>query len=216
MRKLILTAISAAALLSSFPTPGGATVTWSFYETGCIHCSPAPQPFVLMSFTLPDATSSGSASWTGYPALPVVTEPYFTFQLVTGERIAPPNYAYFSACAPSFGILCQGITTIFDYSISWNEVAGQLNAVSISLDGESETVGFGSGFGGFGLSGGGFASDGVVGCGTNTQCQISGFWQGVEFVPEPGSAVLLLSALFGFGLIGLLLNRPHAPPYETI
>jgi hypothetical protein len=43
-----------------------APVTWSFYETSCktiqsgADCTP-PQPFVLATLTLPDATSAGSA-----------------------------------------------------------------------------------------------------------------------------------------------------------
>jgi hypothetical protein len=46
-----------------------ATVIWSFYETGisCFLglCELPTQPYVLMTLTLPGATSSGTARWGG-------------------------------------------------------------------------------------------------------------------------------------------------------
>ena len=54
----------------------------------------------------------------------------------------------------------------------------------------------------FGLTGGGIGSDSNIdGCGFGL-CMVSGYWQSV---PEPGSAILLLSALLGFGM----LRRPY-------
>jgi hypothetical protein len=53
-------------------------------------------------------------------------------------------------------------------------------------------------FGPFGLTGGPVGSDGIIGGCGDTQCTVSGFWQSdLTAVPEPISAVLLITGLLG-------------------
>jgi hypothetical protein len=107
-------------------------------------------------------------------------DPNFTFNLTSGEHIGPPDYG-----ANPLGI-------IESYDISWTEVAGQLEAVDITLFSFNDTVD------GIGFSGGRIASDSGFGGCNNTQCSITGYWSAV---PEPGSATLLLSVLVSLGLV---------------
>jgi hypothetical protein len=181
-------ALFGALLVVTAATPATATIIWGFYETGISFCnsglcSPPSQPHLLMDLTLSSDTSTGSAEWGGLGGQPVVTNSDFTFTLSTGERIGAPDY----------GAKPQGFLTISSYNISWSEAAGQLGAVGITLNGESETVGAI-----FGLTGGPIASDdGFGGC-DNTQCVVTGYW---AVVPEPGSATLLLTALVCLSLL---------------
>lgn len=78
--------------------------------------------------------------------------------------------------------------TLHSYDVTWDEVAGQLDAVSVSFQDINNNAFVG-------LTGGMIGSDGQIGTCSAGQCQITGFW-----APEPGSATLL-SALFGFGLV---------------
>jgi hypothetical protein len=192
-------ALLGALLVATAATPATATIIWGFYETGISFCNsgfcnPPLQPRLLMDLTLSSDTSTGSAQLGGPGGQPVVTNSDFTFTLSTGERIGAPDY----------GANPQGFLTILSYNISWTEGAGQLG-VSVTLNGESETVG-GSfhGSSGFGPFGGPIASDdGFGGC-DNTQCVVTGFW---AEIPEPGSAILLLGALVSFGFVRR--GRPH-------
>jgi hypothetical protein len=71
---LVISTIAFAAPIAADASP----VTWSFYETGITSCnSPSafscvlpPQPFVLMTLTLPGPTSTGTAIWQGSPSCP--------------------------------------------------------------------------------------------------------------------------------------------------
>ena len=78
---LTLSAAILAGLIGAIgPAPAGAApVTWSFFETAITSCgSPTacvlpPQPFVLMTLTLPGPTSVGTATWLGTGSTPVYT-----------------------------------------------------------------------------------------------------------------------------------------------
>ena len=81
--RLAIWVIGLAAPVAAYSAP----VIWSFYETGIVSCglfSPPtacvlpPQPFVLMTLTLPGPTSTGTAIWQGGPSLPVYTGDSFT------------------------------------------------------------------------------------------------------------------------------------------
>ena len=69
--------VLAGIVLTTAIVADAAPVTWSFYETSCktiqsgADCTP-PQPFVLATLTLPDATSVGSALWQGSLSAPPV------------------------------------------------------------------------------------------------------------------------------------------------
>jgi hypothetical protein len=57
-----------AAALIALPAAADATVIWSFYETAITSCNGGtcvlpPQPFVLLTLTLPGPTSAGTATW---------------------------------------------------------------------------------------------------------------------------------------------------------
>ena len=197
------TATLAALIVAIGPAPAGATpVTWSFYETAITSCSNPgscvlpPQPFVFMTLALPGPTSNGTATWLGTVNQPVYTGDSFT--LTTGANfVRPLTPAFRGGASNPSGSACANGGDICDFNISWSETAGQLTAVHINIDLVSDNIGGMAGRGAFGLTGGPIASDGTLGgCGF-TQCQIAGFWQSDLSVPEPASAALLASGLFG-------------------
>ena len=192
----------AALIVAIVPAPADATpVTWSFYETAITSCSNPgscvlpPQPFVFMTLALPGPTSNGTATWLGTVNQPVYTGDSFT--LTTRAFLMQPLTPAFMGAASSIGGTCAIGGDICDFNISWSETAGQLTAVNINIDLVNDNIGGMAGRGAFGLTGGPIASDGTLGgCGF-TQCQIAGFWQSDLSVPEPASAALLASGLFG-------------------
>ena len=203
--KLLRLAIWVTGLIApvaAYATP----VTWSFYETGITSCnSPAPficvlppQPFVLATL-VPGPTSAGTAIWDGVSP-PVYTGDTFalTVPVVHGALTVSPAFTGY----PVVGFCHESASpsTICDFDISWSETAGDLIAVRINIDAVFDDIG---GLAGpprtfFGLTGGPIASDGTLGGCTFTQCIIAGFWQSdLTAVPEPMSAVLLITGLLG-------------------
>jgi hypothetical protein len=204
MNKLVGLAISTIAFAAPIAADAS-PVTWSFYETGITSCnSPLPfgcvlppQPFVLMTLTLPGPTSAGTATWLGTGTQPVYTGDSFTLTVPFTRPLTP---AFAGDASNPGGIPCSNgfRETICDFHISWSETAGDLTSVGINLDAVNDNIGnppFGRAFG---LTGGPIASDGYLGGCTNTQCIIAWFWQSdLTAVPEPMSAVLLITGLLG-------------------
>ena len=207
---LVISTIAFAAPIAADASP----VTWSFYETGITSCnSPSafscvlpPQPFVLMTLTLPGPTSTGTAIWQGSPSLPVYTGDSFALPLpfltLHPGTLTP---AFAGAASNVGGRDCLdnfvGSAALCDFNISWAENAGVLTAISINVDAIDDNIG---GLGGhpppfFGLTGGPLASDFILGGCSNTQCTVAGFWQSdlAASIPEPMSAVLLITGLLG-------------------
>jgi hypothetical protein len=202
---LVISTIAFAAPIAADASP----VTWSFYETGIVSCGlfspqPAfvcvlpPQPFVLMTLTLPGPPSSGTATWLGTGTQPVYTGNSFTLTVPFTRPLTP---AFAGDASNPGGIPCSdgGRATICDFNISWSETAGDLTSVSISIDAVNDDIG---GLAGpprtfFGLTGGPIASDGTLGGCGNTQCTVTGYWQSDLALPEPMSAVLLITGLLG-------------------
>jgi hypothetical protein len=179
-----------------------APITWSFYETAITSCNNPrdcmlpPQPFVLMTLALPGPTSTGTATWLDTGSPPVYTGDNFTLT-VPFLGISPAFTGY-----PTIG-LCRAFASpriICDFDISWSETAGDLTSVRINIDAVFDSIGglAGSSRTFFGLTGGPLASDGTLGGCGNTQCTIAGFWQSdLAAVPEPISALLLITGLLG-------------------
>jgi hypothetical protein len=141
---------------------------------------------VLMSITLSSGTETGSANSNGFmfgdTAPPVVTDPNFRFSSAGGVIEAP----FFE-----FGV---------NYDMHWTDVAGQLTGVSLIYDNSLTGVSIDFSISG-GLTGG--TATNALACALVEVCRVTGFWQEeAQAVPEPGSAALLLGALFGFVLCG--------------
>ena len=108
MNKLVSLAIAAIWLTSPIAAKA-VPVTWSFYETAITSCNggaingvPAcvlpPQPFVLMTLTLPNSTSTGTATWLGTDPEPVYTGDSFT---LTVPFTRPINAGFYRRCEQS-------------------------------------------------------------------------------------------------------------------
>jgi hypothetical protein len=193
MKNLIRSAIWVMGFM--VPVAGYATpVTWSFYETEITSCDNPrscvlpPQPFVLMTLALPSQTSSGTATWDGVNP-PVYTGDSFILTVPFTRPLTPAFAGNPGGSGCHTGGGC--VTTICDFDISWSEAAGALTSISIKIDAFDDNIGP------FGLTGGQLASDGTLGgCGF-TQCTVTGYWQSDLAVPEPMSAVLLITGLLG-------------------
>jgi hypothetical protein len=197
---LILMAVFAA------PRPANAgPVTWSFYETSIDSCNSPnqcvlpPQPFVLMTLTLPGPASSGSAVWPGFDTSPVYTGDSFALTVplsFMGPFTLTPAFA--GNVSNPGGLDCHDSINpraVCDFNVSWSEAGGILTSVRISIDFVNDNIGGLAGHGAFGLIGGPLASDGTIGGCSFTQCTVDGFWQSDLAVPEPISVVMLLSGL---------------------
>jgi hypothetical protein len=210
MQKLIRLTICVVGLIAPVAAYA-APVTWSFFETAITSCGPfspptncilPPQPFVLLTLTLPGPTSAGTAMWAGSggPTVPpVYTGDSFVLTLPFAKPLTP---AFAGDASNPGGIPCSNGDhgTICDFNISWSETAGNLTSVSITVDEVFNNIGHtpGSLSPSLGLTGGGIASDGTLGGCSNTQCTIAGFWQSdLAAVPEPMSAILLITGLLG-------------------
>jgi hypothetical protein len=204
MKKLIALALMAAFAVPTLANAG--PVTWSFYETSIDSCNSPnqcvlpPQPFVLMTLTLPGPTSSGTAvwNWVGGPSTPVHTGDSFALvlPLSMGPVILTPGFAG-NASNPG-GLDCHESISgraICDFNISWSEAAGDLTSVNINVDAVYDSIGGLFLHPSLGLAAGALASDFTIGGCTNTQCTVDGFWQSDLAVPEPISVVMLLSGL---------------------
>jgi hypothetical protein len=84
---------------------------------------------------------------------------------------------------------------IVDYSLSWREVGGVLDAVLITFNTEQDGVTK------LGLHGGTLATDYFLG-GCSDVCDVTGVWtsDAPSPVPEPGTLALLGGVLAAFGL----------------
>jgi hypothetical protein len=200
MKKLIRLAIWIIGLTA--PIAASATpVTWSFYETAITSCNGScvlpPQPFVLTTLILPGPTSAGTGTWDGVSP-PVYTGDNFTLTVPVEHGLLLVSPAFTGN--PVIGSCGESPlpSTICDFDISWSETAGDLTAVRINIDAVNDNIGGLAGRGAFGLTGGPLASDGTLGGCSNTQCTVAGFWQSdLAVVPEPMSAVLLMTGLLG-------------------
>jgi hypothetical protein len=121
----------------------------------------------------------------------------FTLSFEGVQTIAPPTYGTNETPCFLIGpLICQ-------YAISWSDTNGNLDSIAISVFARNTQIGAPpSSLAVFGLTGGGVATDFMVGSCEDSQCQISGFWQSDQAaVPEPTSAALLLT-----GLLVILLS----------
>jgi hypothetical protein len=199
----VTVALLAAVLMTAIVSQARATVTWSFFETGCSGvCTLPPQPHVFATLTLPSPISAGSASWpTGFPIFPgdpppVHTGDDFAFALSETPEVSISSANLFG---PS-----SGPPAIRNYDISW---AATPDSPEIRVDILTSSIAEAH----LGVFGGRIATDFILGGCENSQCQITGFWQNDLAVPEPSSASLVLAGLFGvwFGKRYRRRRRPN-------
>lgn len=199
---LIIPAIVVAGAAQASP------VAWDFVATGCSDvqdegngCVPAQAyPATVTELTLPGLDSSGSAEWSDQwgagPQTPVFTGNGFSLDWDSDYAPLTPAFADYGQFA------CGGIHQLCGFDVSWSEVAGRLDALSVQVSGVSDTVRLG-------LGGGTVASDnvyhgsgGFAGCGYGA-CQVTGSWVDapVRDVPEPRMLGVMVL------LVGLLIYR---------
>src|SRR5437879_6114843 len=99
-RNMFSTLLGAALIVLIIHSPDARAdlVTWSFYETGITACNaqfgcslPAPPKNQIINFTLSNTTETGSAVLTGWPSLPIVTDPNFSLTMPgQTDSITPP------------------------------------------------------------------------------------------------------------------------------
>src|SRR5258708_38985400 len=119
---LVISTIASAAPIAADASP----VTWSFYETGIGSCglfSPLnafscvlpPQPFVVMTLTLPAPTSAGTATWLGTGPQPICTGDSFTLTVPFTRPLTP---AFAGDASNPGGIPCSNGSraTICDFN----------------------------------------------------------------------------------------------------
>jgi hypothetical protein len=179
-----------------------------FSPLNAFSCVLPPQPFVLMTLTLPAPTSAGTATWLGTGPQPICTGDSFTLTVPFTRPLTP---AFAGDASNPGGIPCSNGSraTICDFNISWSETAGDLTSVSIIIDAVNDNIGGFARLGAFGRTGGPLASDGRLGGCSFTQCAAAGFWQSdLTAVPEPISAILLKQ---GMSLLRVASPIPLAP-----
>ncbi|HEY1432731.1 MAG TPA: PEP-CTERM sorting domain-containing protein [Stellaceae bacterium] len=217
MRKLRLPMVAAAFAVFLSISANATPVTWSFYETAIISCNGSPtdcvlppQPFVLMTLTLPDPTSAGTAVWQGGASQPVYTGDSFALTIPVQLGVLHLTPAFSGDPSNPGGLDCTQTlnpSTICEFNISWSEAAGDLTSVSINVDATRDNVGGLAGPPSFGLTGGAIASDHTLGGCTNTQCVVGGFWQ--NDLPEPSSLPMLVTSFLV--LLALRKRRRTSP-----
>jgi hypothetical protein len=181
MKYIIALSISAFAFAAP-NAAGAAPVTWDFVETACSGCTiPELYPHRLASLTLPGPDSSGD--W----PFPGSGDPFSIVFFDDGR----PAYAFQSMPC------CAGL--IRSYDVAWTETAGNLLSVSVDFTAAVD-IGVPNDAVSLALTSGTIFSRFVLdGC-VDTRCSITGFWQSELVVPEPMSAVLLLTGLLGLRL----------------
>jgi hypothetical protein len=199
--------ILVAGALIALGLPVHASVEWDFTPTAIVDC-----PFgncvltgtPVVSLTLDGPDSSGSAAYIGDNGPPILTGDPFAFS-VADRGLLSASPEHISTADPlGIGSVIQFELTIppgivpaaavADYRISWTEVGGILDAVSISFDTVQDSISR------LGLTGGRLASDFELGgCPT---CDVTGVWtsNAPSPVPEPGTLALLGGVLAAFGL----------------
>ncbi len=156
-------------------------------------------PALLAVLTLPGPDSSGSARWDGDPRIPPV---------YTGDSFTFDFSARYQPLSPSFpgDMECNGGATICNFDLSWAETAGRLDAVSLYMNGFTDTIDIGLSGGVIGTDDTFFGADNTFrGCIT-AACQVTGYWVNASLLTasEPGGLALLASA---FGVRGLVRRR---------
>ncbi len=180
--------------------PAHAMVEWDFTPTGVVSCDEPCKltglPVAILVLDGPD--SAGAAFFDGYHT-PVLTGDPFYFSLA-GEAHAAGR-EFISNTEP-IGLGCAYCASgddglpwdIVDYSLSWREVGGVLDAVLISFLTEQDEVWK------LGLAGGELATDFFLG-GCSDVCDVTGVWNDASSpATEPGTLALLAGWLAAFGL----------------
>jgi hypothetical protein len=207
----------------ALPLPcAAAPVPWDFVATSCADdpynpgsCGPRERyPVLLATLTLTGPTSSGAAYWTGANYVPPA---------YTGDSFALDFSANYPAITPAFTgnptpfTECESFGQICEFNLSWSESGGQLDRLSLYVNGIYDTLGI---YGGFGLAGGEIATDGVyIGAGRafagcDDVCRISGAWEDApSSISEPSTLGLLGLALLWLGFLRVQQprRRGHDP-----
>lgn len=208
--------LTALALLALTPS-AHASIEWDFTPTAIVdcpfgNCVLTGSPVVALTLDGPD--SSGSATYIGDNGPPILTGDPFAFSVADRGLLFSASPEHISTADPlGIGSVIQFELTIppgivpaaavADYRISWTEVGGILDAVSISFDTVQDSISR------LGLTGGRLASDFELGgC---SVCDMTGVWTDSSSVPEPGTLALLLGALGVFGF-RRGINAPLSSP----